>query len=250
MSSKRSQSSTRRRKSDDTGRRAFIDAVNFLFVVAGTRGRFNTIPTAEEFLAAVETKSSKKRSWASRSKRGGASQTNLDALLQYILGAAVGRFDTPCNRVMSYISIALYAVMLYSLSEASMEIHVLKPQASCLEVITEAMGPPTYTEAIHTPTRWFLRHYFPAIESGTNALISNLQNQFDVLANQNNGVLRSMNICRPSQIGGITYMGLQSLFTSLTYRAMIINPVACLLYRAGMTSCRDLCDVLGLLGSR
>jgi hypothetical protein len=209
---------SRRRSSGDQGRKAFIAAIDHLFVVAAPKVS-SYIPSAEEFLAEVEILVASLRKQKTRSKtttRGGASSATaprrMDAFLQRILGAAVGTFDTPCNRVMSYISIALYAVMFHSFAEAAQEVSMLSPQLSCTEVLGEALAHPTYTQAIHTPTRWFFRRYFPALESNTNAFITNIQRQFDQMANKNTEVLNAYGMCRPSMVGSLAYSGLQAVF--------------------------------------
>lgn len=250
---------SRRRSSDDRGRKAFLAAIDHLFVFAASKQSSpSPPPSAEEFLAEVEmlvaslrktkTKTSKSKSKSKTSGGASARHSRMDAFLQGILGTAVGTFDTPCNRVMSYISIALYAVMFYSLAEAAQEVSMLSPQLGCMEVLSRAQAHPTYTQAIHTPTRWFFRRYLPALESKINTSIADIQH---LLSER---VTAYGNVCDASILVSLTYSGLQAFFTSVSYMILITQPIACLLYRAGMVSCRELCWILrrftGSLGPR
>jgi hypothetical protein len=72
----------------------------------------------------------------------------------WLMHTAVGKFDNPCNILISSIALSTYAIMAYAFLQ-SMQKHNFD--------VAAATSDETYVYSLATPVKYALYHYFPSV---------------------------------------------------------------------------------------
>lgn len=176
-------------------------------------------------------KSSTKRNSASSLRRryvGGA--LPLMKYVNWIIGAAVGTFDTPCNIIISQIAIATYCVMAYTFI-VSMQRHDNN--------IAEAVNDDIYKHSMASPVQYIIYNKFPQVYEVQESIFSSVQRHIkdNVLSKINVESLRSVD-------GASIVQTMRSFFYEPNlYKIFVVKAVSCVLAPL-ITSCAEHCPGL------
>lgn len=171
-------------------------------------------PTAQEFLQEVR---STLRSSISKTMKGG-SENRIQLFTNKLMGIAVGTFDTPCNKLLSYFAFVVWASFFYVLAVSFFQLPESKlihafanPVFAMLDLlqgrIGSGMGP--------------LREMKQRIDEFVETTLPNI----------------------PNMVGMGLKQVIMALFNSQGYTHLVENTLACLLLRLGEFSCRDKCRI-------
>lgn len=202
------------------------------------------------FKSATLTKESKRRQTRRNTKRmlptltkprngsnqvGGTLSENMQILFSFILGNAIGTFDTPCAMLFSFIAIMLYALWGYKLVSdklpeplpgANPALMASDPATAITDVVVE-----------------FTRRHVPVLNAGLTQFENRLQEYCRrTLANYE---------AEPTRRRGAEHMFASSIVPVLkkivnikAYKLYIVMPLACGLAAIGIPSCWRECTAV------
>ena len=148
----------------------------------------------------------------------------------WLMHTAVGKFDSPCNILISSIALSTYAIMAYAFVQ-SMQKHNFD--------VAAATSDETYVYSLATPVKYALYHYFPSVHEFQEQLFvifddyvrqvfQSFSERFSLTLASENPTKAVINLLR-----SIYYDG-------NLYNLLIVKPVSCIL-QYKIKSCKKLC---------
>ena len=148
----------------------------------------------------------------------------------WLMHTAVGKFDSPCNILISSIALSTYAIMAYAFVQ-SMQKHNFD--------VAAATSDETYVYSLATPVKYALYHYFPSVhefqeqifvifDDYVREVFQSFSERFSLTLASENPTKAVMNLLR-----SIYYDG-------NLYNLLIVKPVSCIL-QYKIKSCKRLC---------
>jgi hypothetical protein len=148
----------------------------------------------------------------------------------WLMHTAVGKFDNPCNILISSIALSTYAIMAYAFLQ-SMQKHNFD--------VAAATSDETYVYSLATPVKYALYHYFPSVhefqeqifvifDDYVREVFQSFSERFSLTLASENPTKAVMNLLR-----SIYYDG-------NLYNLLIVKPVSCIL-QYKIKSCKRLC---------
>ena len=148
----------------------------------------------------------------------------------WLMHTAVGKFDSPCNILISSIALSTYAIMAYAFMQ-SMQKHNFD--------VAAATSDETYVYSLATPVKYALYHYFPSVHEFQEQLFvifddyvrqvfQSFSERFSLTLASENPTKAVINLLR-----SIYYDG-------NLYNLLIVKPVSCIL-QYKIKSCKKLC---------
>jgi hypothetical protein len=148
----------------------------------------------------------------------------------WLMHTAVGKFDNPCNILISSIALSTYAIMAYAFVQ-SMQKHNFD--------VAAATSDETYVYSLATPVKYALYHYFPSVHEFQEQVFvifdDYIRQVFQSFSERFSLTLASQNPSKAvvSLLRSIYYDG-------NLYSLLIIKPISCIL-RHKIKSCNRLC---------
>ena len=148
----------------------------------------------------------------------------------WLMHTTVGKFDSPCNILISSIALSTYAIMAYAFMQ-SMRKHNFDMAAATLDE--------TYVYSLATPVKYALYHYFPSVhefqeqifvifDDYIRQVFQSFSERFSLTLASENPTKAIINLLR-----SIYYDG-------NLYNLLIVKPISCIL-RYKIKSCNRLC---------
>ena len=148
----------------------------------------------------------------------------------WLMHTAVGKFDNPCNILISSIALSTYAIMAYAFLQ-SMQKHNFD--------VAAATSDETYVYSLATPVKYALYHYFPSVhefqeqiflifDDYVREVFQSFSERFSLTLASENPTKAVVNLLR-----SIYYDG-------NLYNLLIVKPVSCIL-QYKIKSCKRLC---------
>ena len=148
----------------------------------------------------------------------------------WLMHTAVGKFDSPCNILISSIALSTYAIMAYAFVQ-SMQKHNFD--------VAAATSDETYVYSLATPVKYALYHYFPSVhefqeqifvifDDYVREVFQSFSERFSLTLASENPTKAVINLLR-----SIYYDG-------NLYNLLIVKPVSCIL-QYKIKSCKRLC---------
>ena len=148
----------------------------------------------------------------------------------WLMHTAVGKFDSPCNILISSIALSTYAIMAYAFVQ-SMQKHNFD--------VAAATSDETYVYSLATPVKYALYHYFPSVhefqeqifvifDDYVRQVFQSFSERFSLTLASENPTKAVINLLR-----SIYYDG-------NLYNLLIVKPVSCIL-QYKIKSCKRLC---------
>ena len=148
----------------------------------------------------------------------------------WLMHTAVGKFDNPCNILISSIALSTYAIMAYAFLQ-SMQKHNFD--------VAAATSDETYVYSLATPVKYALYHYFPSVhefqeqifvifDDYVREVFQSFSERFSLTLASENPTKAVINLLR-----SIYYDG-------NLYNLLIVKPVSCIL-QYKIKSCKRLC---------
>jgi hypothetical protein len=148
----------------------------------------------------------------------------------WLMHTAVGKFDSPCNILISSIALSTYAIMAYAFMQ-SMQKHNFDVAAATSDEI--------YVYSLATPVKYALYHYFPSVhefqeqifvifDDYVRQVFQSFSERFSLTLASENPTKAVINLLR-----SIYYDG-------NLYNLLIVKPVSCIL-QYKIKSCKRLC---------
>jgi hypothetical protein len=176
---------------------------------------------------------------------GGDISESMKLMIAYslngVVGAAIGRFDTPCDQIMSYISIVLIAVTAFTFVQAifdELPFWQLLTRPSLIKQINweNVMKNPKYANSIADPVNFFLRKYCTFFMNEMDGAVNSIQSGVSNLLKTQFPTIEDENVT-VSTLGSACTFAVRKVFASVHYELFITRPVAFLLQTLGMVSC-------------
>jgi hypothetical protein len=148
----------------------------------------------------------------------------------WLMHTAVGKFDNPCNILISSIALSTYAIMAYAFVQ-SMQKHNFD--------VAAATSDETYVYSLATPVKYALYHYFPSVHEFQEQVFvifdDYIRQVFQSFSERFSLTLAFQNPSKAvvSLLRSIYYDG-------NLYSLLIIKPISCIL-RHKIKSCNRLC---------
>ena len=148
----------------------------------------------------------------------------------WLMHTAVGKFDSPCNILISSIALSTYAIMAYAFMQSM--------QKNNFDVAA-ATSDETYVYSLATPVKYALYHYFPSVhefqeqifvifDDYVRQVFQSFSERFSLTLASENPTKAVINLLR-----SIYYDG-------NLYNLLIVKPVSCIL-QYKIKSCKRLC---------
>jgi len=148
----------------------------------------------------------------------------------WLMHTAVGKFDSPCNILISSIALSTYAIMAYAFMQ-SMQKHNFD--------VAAATSDETYVYSLATPVKYALYHYFPSVHEFQEQLFvifddyvrqvfQSFSERFSLTLASENPTKAVINLLR------LIY------YDGNLYNLLIVKPVSCIL-QYKIKSCKKLC---------
>ena len=148
----------------------------------------------------------------------------------WLMHTAVGKFDSPCNILISSIALSTYAIMAYAFMQ-SMQKHNFD--------VAAATSDETYVYSLAAPVKYALYHYFPSVhefqeqifvifDDYVRQVFQSFSERFSLTLASENPTKSVINLLR-----SIYYDG-------NLYNLLIVKPVSCIL-QYKIKSCKRLC---------
>ena len=142
----------------------------------------------------------------------------------------VGKFDSPCNILISSIALSTYAIMVYAFVQ-SMQKHNFD--------VAAATSDESYIYSLATPVKYALYHYFPSVhefqeqifvifDEYIRQVFHSFSEQFSISLVSQNPTRMIINLLRSLYYDGNLY----NLF--------VVKPISCIL-QYKIKSCKRLC---------
>ena len=166
----------------------------------------------------------------SPSQSGGKFDFPFKKYATWLMHAAVGKFDSPCNIIISSIALSTYAIMVYAFMQ-SMQKHNFDVAAATTDE--------SYIYSLATPVKYALYHYFPSVhefqeqifvifDEYIRQVFHSFSEQFSISLVSQNPTRMIINLLRSLYYDGNLY----NLF--------VVKPVSCIL-QYKIESCKRLC---------
>ena len=166
----------------------------------------------------------------SPSQSGGKFDFPFKKYATWLMHTAVGKFDSPCNILISSIALSTYAIMVYAFVQ-SMQKHNFD--------VAAATSDESYIYSLATPVKYALYHYFPSVhefqeqifvifDEYIRQVFHSFSEQFSISVVSQNPTKMIINLLR-----GIYYDG-------NLYNLFVVKPVSCIL-QYKIKSCKRLC---------
>ena len=177
----------------------------------------------------IETGSSPSLS-PSPSQFGGKFDFPFKKYASWLMHTAVGKFDSPCNILISSIALSTYAIMVYAFMQ-SMQKHNFD--------VAAATSDESYIYSLATPVKYALYHYFPSVhefqeqifvifDEYIRQVFHSFSEQFSISLVSQNPTRMIINLLRSLYYDGNLY----NLF--------VVKPISCIL-QYKIKSCKRLC---------
>jgi hypothetical protein len=174
--------------------------------------------------------SSSPSSSPSPSQSGGKFDFPFKKYATWLMHTAVGKFDSPCNILISSIALSTYAIMVYAFVQ-SMQKHNFD--------VAAATSDESYIYSLATPVKYALYHYFPSVhefqeqifvifDEYIRQVFHSFSEQFSISVASQNPTKMIINLLRAIYYDGNLY----NLF--------VVKPVSCIL-QYKIKSCKKLC---------
>ena len=166
----------------------------------------------------------------SPSQFGGKFNFPFKKYASWLMHTAVGKFDSPCNILISSISLSTYAIMVYAFVQ-SMQKHNFD--------VAAATSDESYIYSLATPVKYALYHYFPLVhefqeqifvifDEYIRQVFYSFSEQFSISLVSQNPTKMIINLLRSLYYDGNLY----NLF--------VVKPISCIL-QYKIKSCKRLC---------
>ena len=166
----------------------------------------------------------------SPSQFGGKFDFPFKKYATWLMHTAVGKFDSPCNILISSIALSTYAIMVYAFMQ-SMQKHNFDVAAATTDE--------SYIYSLATPVKYALYHYFPSVhefqeqifvilDEYIRQVFHSFSEQFSISLVSQNPTKMIINLLRSLYYDGNLY----NLF--------VVKPVSCIL-QYKIESCKRLC---------
>jgi hypothetical protein len=166
----------------------------------------------------------------SPSQFGGKFDFPFKKYATWLMHTAVGKFDSPCNILISSIALSTYAIMVYAFVQ-SMQKHNFD--------VAAATSDESYIYSLATPVKYALYHYFPSVhefqeqifvifDEYIRQVFHSFSEQFSISLVSQNPTRMIINLLRSLYYDGNLY----NLF--------VVKPVSCIL-QYKIESCKRLC---------
>ena len=166
----------------------------------------------------------------SPSQFGGKFDFPFKKYATWLMHTAVGKFDSPCNILISSIALSTYAIMVYAFMQ-SMQKHNFDVAAATTDE--------SYIYSLATPVKYALYHYFPSVhefqeqifvifDEYIRQVFHSFSEQFSISLVSQNPTRMIINLLRSLYYDGNLY----NLF--------VVKPVSCIL-QYKIESCKRLC---------
>ena len=148
----------------------------------------------------------------------------------WLMHTAVGKFDNPCNILISSIALSTYAIMAYAFMQ-SMQKHNFD--------VAAATSDETYVYSLATPVKYALYHYFPSVHEFQEQVFvifdDYIRQVFQLFSERFSLALASQN---PSKT--VINLLRSIYYDGNLYNLLIVKPISCIL-RYKIKSCNRLC---------
>jgi len=166
----------------------------------------------------------------SPSQFGGKFDFPFKKYASWLMHTAVGKFDSPCNIMISSIALSTYAIMVYAFMQ-SMQKHNFD--------VAAATSDESYIYSLATPVKYALYHYFPSVhefqeqifvifDEYIRQVFHSFSEQFSISLVSQNPTRMIINLLRSLYYDGNLY----NLF--------VVKPISCIL-QYKIKSCKRLC---------
>jgi hypothetical protein len=166
----------------------------------------------------------------SPSQFGGKFDFPFKKYASWLMHTAVGKFDSPCNILISSIALSTYAIMVYAFMQ-SMQKHNFD--------VAAATSDESYIYSLATPVKYALYHYFPSVhefqeqifvifDEYIRQVFHSFSEQFSISLVSQNPTRMIINLLRSLYYDGNLY----NLF--------VVKPISCIL-QYKIKSCKRLC---------
>jgi hypothetical protein len=166
----------------------------------------------------------------SPSQFGGKFDFPFKKYASWLMHTTVGKFDSPCNILISSIALSTYAIMVYAFMQ-SMHKHNFD--------VAAATSDESYIYSLATPVKYALYHYFPSVhefqeqifvifDEYIRQVFHSFSEQFSISLVSQNPTKMIINLLRSLYYDGNLY----NLF--------VVKPISCIL-QYKIKSCKRLC---------
>jgi len=166
----------------------------------------------------------------SPSQFGGKFDFPFKKYASWLMHTTVGKFDSPCNILISSIALSTYAIMVYAFMQ-SMQKHNFD--------VAAATSDESYIYSLATPVKYALYHYFPSVhefqeqifvifDEYIRQVFHSFSEQFSISLVSQNPTRMIINLLRSLYYDGNLY----NLF--------VVKPISCIL-QYKIKSCKRLC---------
>jgi hypothetical protein len=143
--------------------------------------------------------------------------------LNIVLVAVIGKFDTPCNKILSNLAFVLYCVMITSFVKS------YKKHGN----MNDALADDEYAHSLADPVQYILYNNFK--------FLYNFQEQvFAVFRTCAQKVFEQINLPAESSAGLIAIAIRSALYNPQLYKTFIVGPLACIL-KPVIITCEEYC---------
>jgi len=164
------------------------------------------------------------------SQFGGKFDFPFKKYASWLMHTTVGKFDSPCNILISSIALSTYAIMVYAFMQ-SMQKHNFD--------VAAATSDESYIYSLATPVKYALYHYFPSVhefqeqifvifDEYIRQVFHSFSEQFSISLVSQNPTRMIINLLRSLYYDGNLY----NLF--------VVKPISCIL-QYKIKSCKRLC---------
>ena len=166
----------------------------------------------------------------SPSQSGGKFDFPFKKYATWLMHTAVGKFDSPCNILISSIALSTYAIMVYAFVQ-SMQKHNFD--------VAAATSDESYIYSLATPVKYALYHYFPSVHEFQEQIFvifdEYIRQVFHTFSEQYATSLVSQN---PTKM--IINLLRAIYYDGNLYNLFVVKPVSCIL-QYKIKSCKRLC---------
>ena len=222
-------------KTDDM----LITSLHFIFTYISDIHKWhdNIDDVVDAYIAMFEKANSYKTSSLSPSRLspspiqfGGVFYFPFKKYATWLMHTAVGKFDSPCNILISSIALSTYAIMAYAFVQ-SMQKHNFD--------VASATSDEIYVYSLATPVKYALYHYFPSVhefqeqifvifDDYVRQVFQSFSERFSLTLASENPTKAVINLLR------LIY------YDGNLYNLLIVKPVSCIL-QYKIKSCKKLC---------
>ena len=148
----------------------------------------------------------------------------------WLMHTAVGKFDNPCNIIISSIALSTYAIMAYAFLQ-SMQKHNFD--------VAAATSDETYVYSLATPVKYALYHYFPSVHEFQEQIFVIFDDYIRQVF-QSFSERFSLTLASQSPSKAVINLLRSIYYDGNLYNLLIVKPISCIL-RYKIKSCNRLC---------